>query len=83
MKIRCLGLLVMFAISILSSTASEAGSNNIFPAYQPAFGPRSRPFLDVVEECRHRYFGIDPFVTAEWNARYGRTGWWCSYKTFE
>ena len=83
MKMRCSVILVMLAISILGSTASEAGNDNRFPAYEPAAGPRSRPFLDVVAECRRRFIGEDTFVTAEFNSRYGRTGWWCSFKTFE
>lgn len=82
MKIGCSVLQAIFAISILGSTVSQAGISKTVPVYEPAGGARSRPFLDVVAECRHRFGGEDNWVTAEWNGYYGRTGWWCSFRRY-
>ena len=71
---------IVFAFTMLASPVAEATILKSYPAYEPAGGARSRPFLDVLAECRQRFSGEFPFVTAEWSGNYGRTGWWCAFR---
>ncbi len=47
--------------------------------YGPIGGAKSKPQIEVLARCRVKY-SKELDINTVWAARFGRTGWWCTYK---
>src|SRR5665213_354088 len=57
-------------------------SHNVFVdelKYGPIGGAKSKPQVEVLVRCRVKY-SKEVDISTVWTARFGRTGWWCTYK---
>ncbi len=60
----------------------STNNNNVFGdelRYAPIGGTKSQQQVKVLGKCRIKYSKALS-INAEWNKRFGRTGWWCVYK---
>ncbi|MEO9167495.1 MAG: hypothetical protein ABI230_03740 [Aestuariivirga sp.] len=60
----------------------QESHNNVFGdeiRYGPISGAKSKPQVQVLGACRIKYSkAMD--INAKWTTRFGRAGWWCTYK---
>jgi hypothetical protein len=85
-----------FAASILVATSSLAygqsngrisvtpphSHNSVFGdelLYGPIGGAKTKPQVEVLTKCRVKY-SKELEISTVWTTRFGRTGWWCTYK---
>src|SRR5665213_3117587 len=57
-------------------------NNNVFGdelKYGPIGGAKSKPQVEVLGGCRVKY-SKELEISTVWTTRFGRTGWWCTYK---
>ncbi|MEO9168949.1 MAG: hypothetical protein ABI230_11150 [Aestuariivirga sp.] len=60
----------------------QESHNNVFGdelLYGPISGAKSKPQVQVLGACRIKY-SKEVEINAKWEKRFGRTGWWCTYK---
>jgi hypothetical protein len=60
----------------------QESHNNIFGdelKYGPIGGAKSKPQVEVLTKCRVKY-SKELEISTVWTKRFGRTGWWCTYK---
>jgi hypothetical protein len=48
--------------------------------FGPISGAKSKPQVQVLTSCRVKY-SKELEISTVWTTRFGRTGWWCTYKT--
>jgi len=85
-----------FSAAILIATSSAAHSSRVSPKtpppqeshnnvlgdelkYGPIGGAKSKPQVEVLAKCRVKY-SKELEINTVWTKRFGRTGWWCTYK---
>jgi hypothetical protein len=47
--------------------------------FGPIGGAKSKPQVQVLNGCRIKY-SKELEINTVWTTRFGRTGWWCTYK---
>jgi hypothetical protein len=60
----------------------QESHNNVFGdelKYGPIGGAKSKPQVQVLGGCRVKY-SKEVEISTVWTTRFGRTGWWCTYK---
>lgn len=60
----------------------QESHNNVFGdelKYGPIGGAKSKPQVEVLTKCRVKY-SKELEISTVWTKRFGRTGWWCTYK---
>ncbi|MEO9168950.1 MAG: hypothetical protein ABI230_11155 [Aestuariivirga sp.] len=60
----------------------QESHNNVFGdelLYGPIGGAKSKPQVQVLGACRIKYSKAIE-INTKWTTRFGRTGWWCTYK---
>ena len=82
MRSKQLVLLAALTISVMVSNSAVATPWRTFPVYEFAVADKSVPYEQVLAECRHRFGGEAPWVTAEWGGHFGQKGWWCAFRRY-
>ena len=88
----CLAAAILIATSSLAygqrkptptpTPPPQESHNNIFSdelKYGPIGGAKSKPQVEVLTKCRVKY-SKELEISTVWTTRFGRTGWWCTYK---
>ncbi len=63
-------------------TLPSTNNNSVFSdelKYGPIGGAKSKPQVEVLAKCRVKY-SKELEIGTVWTKRFGRTGWWCTYK---
>ena len=89
----CFSAAILIATSTLAYSARtfptptptpppQESHNNVFGEelkYGPIGGAKSKPQVEILGKCRIKY-SKELEINTVWAKRFGRTGWWCTYK---
>ena len=75
-------LIAALGISMVAINSAMAAPWQTFPVYEYLAADKSLPYEQAIAECRHRFGGEAPWVTAEYAGHYGQKGWWCAFRRY-